>query len=1240
MRFGLRFCFLLLSIIHGGNLLAPAQNWTGTGKGRGEYLELEFAEWERETLFLEAWMELDDLQQIQPLVSISGINKNVLIASSWRSSDMNGPKALRSSQLAIFSRTNWDDGNPDWVSPLALQAGKWFHLALQISEGACEMWVDGVSIGKLTAVESELIPLLRQKTVKVSLGSTRDRERFLHTFRGGVDELRLWNKQRAVRELRSTLPLRLTAAESGVVLRYSFDEEKSLRGQPSNLVNVTDTLDRSTLSWDNFHQFTAPGNFPSANVSHFDFLKPFVSEERGQSLVLGVGKNSTAFQSVWFSTDRLAPGDWVRTANSDPALKYFGYLGQSSIGVWDMDGGAIQGPIEALVEDVLKQEDLSSGEPYQIERNQPGLPKGFVPALPACRLLDGRWTLSGNLGAFWWDGTRFHPLFPKENQKELAFWVEILPGTFLISNERTWTAFHESDGNSQSWPALEIARDCLDWETDHAGRFWLVLNDQILEIRLNTRGTNSFWQQWTDGRWDPDSDSDLTPRWIAEKVYQQSALDLQWDKERKKLWAVTDAGLVFFNHDEEKTWTAVAQKENRLKGGVKTLVLGEDKNFWVGVSEGLLFFDAQKTDAELYPWPEGFGMAGTGSGRVRLVNVGDKKIWALDGSGNLAFWNQGSWEQIANDLGKSSGLRFFSYNENEVWLAGPGGEWARFFRNESFADDSGAMTSGLVLFEHKSGDGEFPESRESGANPAGGMDRSDFPKITAHVFGDRVKGSFDRVEWNIFRMATDEPGNGGQNELVWASKPSLVQAGSRMDLSWRPDNAGSYTILASLSDEEGTVLDEKAKRLLVAPEWHELGWVQGLVWGVTSLLGVGLVFVFWKGGSAWMVLPKLKTQLNETLNRLSEAQIVAKRELSNSESAQQKLKEKEKDLREIRFELIGRLHEEIRPLLEYVLPDGNLRSASDSKETLDSEFQEKVRESLQFLSDLCLVELDQHDHEGSPVEVEQEWFSLQELLAEMERWFRVSCDHKAIRLKTELVVLGGASKSGANKNFQVLGPFGLLRSVLFNLVSNAIHFTQRGEVTISIRIGKIGSSGSKNRHPHQLQVEVIDTGTGIPVEEIRRITEPGYRGVNSREKWRPGKGTGLFIVRKALDSVGAELSLESEVGKGSRFSFSVGIQAPEELGAEFSTEREEQRSRFDSSFSSQAPANPEEVALWNELQEAIRYAKWREASLVALALKKKNACSMEELNRLGEIMLRQGKEEALEWIRHQRPITE
>lgn len=91
--------------------------------------------------------------------------------------------------------------------------------------------------------------------------------------------------------------------------------------------------------------------------------------------------------------------------------------------------------------------------------------------------------------------------------------------------------------------------------------------------------------------------------------------------------------------------------------------------------------------------------------------------------------------------------------------------------------------------------------------------------------------------------------------------------------------------------------------------------------------------------------------------------------------------------------------------------------------------------------------------------------------------------------------------------------------ILDQLVSNAIKYTPEGEITIE-------ASGS--------QIRVSDTGIGIAPEDLPRIFEKGYTGVNGRlgEK---SSGLGLFLTKKAAALIGADLKCESTVGKGTTF---------------------------------------------------------------------------------------------------------
>lgn len=104
-----------------------------------------------------------------------------------------------------------------------------------------------------------------------------------------------------------------------------------------------------------------------------------------------------------------------------------------------------------------------------------------------------------------------------------------------------------------------------------------------------------------------------------------------------------------------------------------------------------------------------------------------------------------------------------------------------------------------------------------------------------------------------------------------------------------------------------------------------------------------------------------------------------------------------------------------------------------------------------------------------------------------------------------------------------------LRQVLVNLLGNAIKFTNRGTVTVSV----------KNQGP-ELLFAVIDTGRGIPPGEQELIFEPFIQAEHGGGQIH-GTGLGLPISRSLVRAHGGELWLESEQGEGSAFFFTLPV---------------------------------------------------------------------------------------------------
>jgi signal transduction histidine kinase/HAMP domain-containing protein len=105
-----------------------------------------------------------------------------------------------------------------------------------------------------------------------------------------------------------------------------------------------------------------------------------------------------------------------------------------------------------------------------------------------------------------------------------------------------------------------------------------------------------------------------------------------------------------------------------------------------------------------------------------------------------------------------------------------------------------------------------------------------------------------------------------------------------------------------------------------------------------------------------------------------------------------------------------------------------------------------------------------------------------------------------------------------------------IRQVLINLLSNAIKFTRQGEVNFRVRIVN-----------DRVEFSVSDTGMGIPKEEIEAIFRPFERARGAKQMAIEGTGLGLAISRFLVEAHGSMLEVETEVGKGSSFRFSLPV---------------------------------------------------------------------------------------------------
>ena len=108
----------------------------------------------------------------------------------------------------------------------------------------------------------------------------------------------------------------------------------------------------------------------------------------------------------------------------------------------------------------------------------------------------------------------------------------------------------------------------------------------------------------------------------------------------------------------------------------------------------------------------------------------------------------------------------------------------------------------------------------------------------------------------------------------------------------------------------------------------------------------------------------------------------------------------------------------------------------------------------------------------------------------------------------------------------VMGHRFRLEQVLVNLMDNAVKFNRpEGEVNIECSLAEAG----------QVRISVADTGIGIPSDDLKRIFERFYRVDKARSRRAGGTGLGLSIVKQMVERMGGTISVESQLGRGSKF---------------------------------------------------------------------------------------------------------
>lgn len=260
---------------------------------------------------------------------------------------------------------------------------------------------------------------------------------------------------------------------------------------------------------------------------------------------------------------------------------------------------------------------------------------------------------------------------------------------------------------------------------------------------------------------------------------------------------------------------------------------------------------------------------------------------------------------------------------------------------------------------------------------------------------------------------------------------------------------------------------------------------------------------------------------NKEIRIISVIQDITERKQAEKDRVERKAAE---DADRAKSAFVANISHEIRTPLNAIMGFSQILERDPSLTERQYEKVHTITRSGQHLLNLINDILDISKIESGQLTLHKSEFCLHTLLEDIEMMFRSRACGKGLQFLVD---------RDENIPQYILADEGKLRQILVNLIGNAVKFTKSGGVSLRIKAEtRHGENGAVN-----LMFEVEDSGPGIPKEDLEKIFDPFSQSQAGIEAG--GTGLGLPISKRLINLMGGNISVESEVGKGSIFRFNI-----------------------------------------------------------------------------------------------------
>lgn len=639
-----------------------------------------------------------------------------------------------------------------------------------------------------------------------------------------------------------------------------------------------------------------------------------------------------------------------------------------------------------------------------------------------------------------------------------------------------------------------------DSSTLNNNNAWCIFEDHNKNIWVGTHGAGLDQYNPSTGGFIHHMSNPEDPASISSNIIHKIIADRS-----NNLWIATDEGGL--NYFDQKTGRFSSFVHNDKKNSISNnsllgFELDKKENLWISTMAGLNYYDTKTKQFTVYTTADGL----PNNAIFGVLEDDNGNLWISTNKGICRF-NPKTKKAKNYDMG--DGLQSNEFKDHAYLRSSTGAFYFggingfNEFMPGSIKEnnfDPPLVITGFQVFNKNVAietDSAHPSVLKKSITETSAIELPYTSSVISFEFASLNYTSTEKKKYAYMLTGFDKDWN---------------EIGAERKATYTRLEPGEYTFLVrGLNNTGGWSVHTAQLKLTIIPPFWLTWWFKLLI----AALVAGALFVVFK--TRINIIKAQKEKLAHLVNERTG-------QLAISIQEEKKSRVEAEEANKAKSVFLATMSHEIRTPMNGIIGMSSLLA-----QTPLSEEQRNYTETIQTCGESLLTVindvLDFSKIESGKMELEEKDFNLRTCVEEVLDVFAA----KATQMGLDLVY-----QIDFDVPEQITGDPTRLRQVLINLVSNAIKFTQKGEVFVKIHPVYTSPGGATT-----LCFEVRDTGIGIPANKIERLFKAFSQVDSSTTRKYGGTGLGLVISEKLIELMGGRIAVSSEPGRGSVFSFTI-----------------------------------------------------------------------------------------------------